>query len=182
MQRGAWRGRSNLGSTPTAAAARRGLEDRRVKLGCVMPGESPAVFGDALRRSLAWKSILAEKEPLDLDPHQVRQAETQKQAADGAVTARLPETCQWLLVPEQANPSAAITWQAVRLLGSDALAVRASKKLRNYESLVLSLGSTILRKHLDAVPLWRSDHVAVEQLVEDFARYLYLPRIKSFAP
>ncbi len=39
-----------LGSAPTADAAHRGLEDRRVKLGCVMPGESPAVFGDALRR------------------------------------------------------------------------------------------------------------------------------------
>ncbi|MBM3508455.1 MAG: ATP-binding protein, partial [Alphaproteobacteria bacterium] len=304
-----------LGSAPTAAAAHRGLEDRRVKLGCVMPGESPAVFGDALRRLaaaatylyqdgprfwyatqptvtklaedraeqlkrdpdkvaqelderlradvrktgdfsrihplprsgadvpddldarlvvlpaehtytkeagsaaetaarailesrgntprlyrntlvflaadkvrlqdldeavrrfLAWKSILAEKETLNLDPHQVRQAETQKQAADGAVTARLPETYQWLLVPEQANPQAPITWQAVRLAGSEALAVRASKKLRSDESLVLSLGSTILRKHIDAVPLWRGDHVAIRQLVEDFARYLYLPRV-----
>src|SRR4029077_12014133 len=39
-----------LGSAPTATAAHRGIEDRRVKLGCVMPGESPAVFGDALRR------------------------------------------------------------------------------------------------------------------------------------
>jgi predicted AAA+ superfamily ATPase len=39
-----------LGSAPTATAANRGIEDRRVKLGCVMPGESPAVFGDALRR------------------------------------------------------------------------------------------------------------------------------------
>ena len=304
-----------LGSAPTAAAAHRGLEDRRVKLGCVMPGESPAVFGDALRRLaaaatylyqdgprfwyatqptvtklaedraeqlkrdpdkvaqelderlradlrktgdfsrihplprsgadvpddldarlvvlpaehpytkepgsaaetaarailesrgntprlyrntlvflaadkvrlqdldeavrrfLAWESILAEKETLNLDPHQVRQAETQKQAADGAVTARLPETYQWLLVPEQANPQAPITWQAIRLSGSDALAVRASKKLRSDESLVTSLGSTILRKHLDDVPLWRGDHVAVKQLVEDFARYLYLPRL-----
>ncbi len=304
-----------LGSAPTAAAAHRGLEDRRVKLGCVMPGESPAVFGDALRRLaaaatylyqdgprfwyatqptvtklaedraeqlkrdpdqvaeeldkrlradlrkpgdfsrihplprtgadvpddldarlvvlpaehtytkeagsaaetaarailesrgntprlyrntlvflaadkvrlqdldeavrrfLAWESILAEKEALNLDPHQVRQAETQKQAADGAVTARLPETYQWLLVPEQANPQAATTWQAVRLSGSEALAVRASKKLRSDETLVLSLGSTILRKHLDGVPLWRGDHVAVKQLVEDFARYLYLPRL-----
>ena len=120
---------------------------------------------------------MAEKETLNLDPHQVRQAETQRQAADGAVTARLPETYQWLLVPEQANPQAAITWQAVRLSGSDSLAVRASKKLRSEESLVLSLGSTILRKHLDGVPLWRGDHVAVRQLVEDFARYLYLPRV-----
>ena len=42
-----------LGSAPTADAAQRGIEDRRVKLGCVMPGESPAVFGDALRRLAA---------------------------------------------------------------------------------------------------------------------------------
>ena len=39
-----------MGSAPTTAAAHKGIEDRRVKLGCVMPGESPAVFGDALRR------------------------------------------------------------------------------------------------------------------------------------
>jgi predicted AAA+ superfamily ATPase len=39
-----------LGSAPTTAAAHRGMEDRRIKLGCVLPGESPAVFGDALRR------------------------------------------------------------------------------------------------------------------------------------
>jgi predicted AAA+ superfamily ATPase len=304
-----------LGSAPTPAAAHRGLEDRRVNLGCVMPGESPAVFGDALRRLaaaatylyqdgkrfwyatqptvtklaeeraeqirrdldkvaqelderlradlrrngdfsrihplprsgadvpddldarlvvlpaehayskeagseaekaarailesrgntprlyrntliflaadkvrlqdldeavarfLAWKSILEEKKALNLDPHQEQQAETQKQAADGTVTARLPETFQWLLVPEQVNPQAPVTWQAVRLAGGDALAVRASKKLRSDESLVTSLGSTILRKHMDDVPLWRGDHVAVKQLVEDFARYLYLPRL-----
>jgi predicted AAA+ superfamily ATPase len=304
-----------LGSAPTAAAAHRGLEDRRIKLGCAMPGESPAVFGDALRRLaaaatylyqdgprfwyatqptvtklaedraeqlkrdpdkvaeelerrlraelkrtgdfsrihplprsgsdvpddldarlvvlpakhsytkepgsaaeeaarailesrgnaprlyrntlvflaadkvrlqdldeavrrfLAWRSILDEKEALNLDPHQVRQAETQKQAADGAVTGRLPETYQWLLVPEQANPQAPIAWQAIRLSGSDALAARASRRLRSDELLVTSLGSTILRKHLDEVPLWRGDHVAVRQLVEDFARYLYLPRL-----
>jgi hypothetical protein len=64
---------------------------------------------EAVRRFLAWESILAEKVALNLDPHQVRQAETQRQSADGAVTARLPETYQWLLVPEQANPEAAIT-------------------------------------------------------------------------
>jgi predicted AAA+ superfamily ATPase len=304
-----------LGSAPTAAAAHRGLEDRQVKLGCVMPGEAPAVFGDALRRLaaaatylyqdgprawystqptvtklaedraeqlkrdpdkvaaelearlradlkrggdfsrihalprsgadvpddldarlvvlsaehayskeagnaaetaakailetrgnaprlyrntlvflaadrvrlqdldealrkyLAWSSIVAEKEALNLDPHQVRQAETQKQAADGAVTARLPETYQWLLVPEQPNPQGPVVWQALRLAGSDALAVRASKKLRGEELLIASLGSTILRRHLDQVPLWRGDHVPVRQLVDDFARYLYLPRL-----
>jgi hypothetical protein len=93
------------------------------------------------------------------------------------VTARLPETYQWLLVPEQSTPQAPVVWQASGLNGGDALAVRASKKLRADELLVASLGSTILRKHLDDVPLWRGDHVAVKQLIDDFARYLYLPRV-----
>ena len=32
---------------------------------------------------------------------------------------------------------------------------------------------------LDKVPLWRGHHVAIKQLAEDFARYLYLPRLKD---
>lgn len=132
---------------------------------------------EALRRFLAWASIVAEKDALNLDPHQTRQAETQKQAADSAVTARLPETYQWLLVPEQKNPQGPVVWQAIRLAGSDALAVRASKKLRSDELLISTLGSTVLRKYLDDVPLWRENHVPVRQLIDDFARYLYLPRL-----
>ena len=306
-----------LGSAPTPAAANRGVEDRRVKLGCVMPGESPAVFGDALRRLaaaatylyqdgprywystqptvtkladdraeqlkrdpdkvvheldkrlradlrkigdfnrvhpmpgtsadvpddrdarlvvlgidhayskepdspaeaeakaifqmrgtaprlyqnslvflaadktrlqdldeavrkfLAWESILDEKEKLDLSPHQVKQAETQKAAADGAATARLPETYQWLLVPTQSNPQEPITWQTIRLSGQDALAERASKKLKNDELLVVTFAASRLRMEMDRVPLWRGNHVAIRQLVDDFGRYLYLPRLKN---
>src|SRR5262249_7290129 len=39
-----------LGSAPTATAANRGIEDRRVRLGSIMPGEPIKVFDDALRR------------------------------------------------------------------------------------------------------------------------------------
>jgi hypothetical protein len=132
---------------------------------------------EAVRRFLAWQSILVERETLNLDSHQARQAENQKKAADEAVTARLPETYQWVLVPEQKTPQASVEWLPLRLAGTDGLAVRASKKLRNEDLLIASLGSTILRKHMDEVPLWRGDHVTVRQLVEDFARYLYLPRL-----
>jgi len=109
----------------------------------------------------------------------VTQAETQRTAADGTVTARLPETYQWLLVPVQSTPQAPITWEALRLSGTDALAVRASKKLRSDELYLTSFASTRLKMELDRVPLWRGDHVEVRQLVEDFARYLYLPRLKD---
>jgi predicted AAA+ superfamily ATPase len=306
-----------LGSAPTVAAANRGIEDRQVKLGCVMPGESPSVFGDALRRLaaaatylyqdgprvwystqptvtklaedraeqlkrdtdkvvmemerrlranladrgdfprihpmpktnadvpddldarlvvlgpehpyskdpenkalraaksifesrgnaprlfrntliflaadsarlqdldeavrryLAWDSILAEQETLDLSPHQVKQAETQLKSADGTVTARIPETYHWLLVPVQNTPQESIVWQPYRVTGLDPLAVRASKKLKNDELLVTSLAGTILRLQLDRVPLWRKDHVTVKQLIEDFTRYVYLPRLTT---
>ena len=306
-----------LGSAPTTAAAHRGIDDSRVKLGCVMPGESPAVFGDALRRLaaeatylyqdgprqwyatqptvtklaedraeqlagnpdavareleerlkkdlrstgdfdrihtlprsgadvpddldarlvvlsaehpcsrepgnaaevaareilesrgstprlfrntlvflavdkvrypdldealrryLAWVSILDEKEELNLDPHQARQAETQRNAADDTVTARLPEAYRWLLVPEQERPDAEVFWEAIRLTASGALAERAGRRLRNDELLVTGLGATILRRHLDEVPLWRGADVEVRQLVEDFGRYLYLPRLRG---
>lgn len=47
-----------MGSAPTQGAAHRGLEDRRVTLGCVMPGEPAAVFGDALRRLAAAATYL----------------------------------------------------------------------------------------------------------------------------
>ena len=38
-----------LGSAPTLQTANRGIEEQRIKLGCVQPGEAPATFGDALR-------------------------------------------------------------------------------------------------------------------------------------
>jgi predicted AAA+ superfamily ATPase len=134
---------------------------------------------EAARKYLAWESILGEREQLNLDPQQVKQAETQEKAADGAVTARLPETYQWLLVPMQERPQDPVKWQSLRLSGSDALAVRTSKRLRGDELLLTGFASTRLRMELDRVPLWRGDHVAIKQLAEDFARYLYLPRLKD---
>ncbi len=132
---------------------------------------------EAVRRYLAWSSILQDKEALNLDPHQVRQAEDQLKSEDGAVVGRLPEAYQWLLVPVQSTPEAAVEWQALRLAGQDPLAVRAGKKLRSEELLIPVLAGTRLRMELDRVPLWGGDHVEIRQLADYFARYLYLPRL-----
>lgn len=306
-----------LGSAPTAAAAHRGIEDRRIKLGCVMPGESPAVFGDALRRLssaatylyqdgprywystqptvtkladdlaeelkrdpdrivdeikdrldadfrtkgalgrihlfpttgadvkddmavglvvlapdqpytkdpsckavpaangilesrgnaprlfrntlvflaadearlqdlddatrryLAWKSVWSQRESLNLDPQQQKQAEAQLKTADGVVRSRIPETYQWLLVPIQAAPQAQMEWQAFRITGQDAIAPRVGDRLKREDLLATSFAGTRLRMELDRIPLWRGDAVAITQLAEDFARYVYLPRLNN---
>jgi hypothetical protein len=98
-----------------------------------------------VRRFLAWQSILDDRDTLDLSPHQVRQAETQRAAAECAVTARLPETYQWLLAPWQETPQSPVQWQASRLSGQDALAVRTNKKLRNDELLLTGIAAAIRR-------------------------------------
>ena len=137
---------------------------------------------EAVRRYLAWESIVADKDLLNLDPHQVRQAETQRESASATVTERLPETWQWLLIPTQKNEQQAeIQWEVVRLSAKDALAVRASNRLKNDELLITGFASTRLRMELDRIPLWRGDHnhVSVKQLIEDFASFLYLPRLRD---
>lgn len=134
---------------------------------------------EAGRRYLAWGSIVREAEQLDLTAQQRKQAETQWKAAEDAVKARIPETYKWVLAPVQAKPQSPIEMQALPLSGTEAIAVRASKKLKNDELLVGQLGPTILRKHMDEVPLWRGKHVPVKLLIEDFARYIYLPRLRS---
>jgi predicted AAA+ superfamily ATPase len=305
-----------LGSAPITKAATRGLEDRRVKLGCVMPGESPAIFGDALRRMsqaatflyqdgtrywydtqptvtktaedranqlksksdvvaaeikrrvdndlrqrgdfdrthsfpashadvpdetdarlvvlgadhphtkdenspavlaakgfldsrgnspriykntlvflavdktklsdldeavrryLAWQSITDEAQQLDLTPFQQKQAITQRDNADTVVKTRLPESYQWLIVPTQTTPQDDVALNTYRLTGQEALAIRASKKLKTESQLVTKFGATALRHELDRV-LWRENHVEIRQLAEDFPRYTYLPRLKD---
>ena len=133
----------------------------------------------AVRQFLAWDSIWDDRETLNLDPFQTKQAETKLRTSDETVDVRIPETFQWLLVPGQSDPKGDVEWTEIRLQGQDSLAVRAAKKLRNEELLMPELGDVRLRHELDRVPLWRGDHVGVKQLAEDMAKYLYLPRLRD---
>lgn len=134
---------------------------------------------NAVRLYLAWKSICAEKEQLNLDAFQSKQAETKRRNASDTVAARIPETYQWLLVPGQTDPKGSVSWTEIRQQGNDSLALRASKKLKNEELLLVQMGGIRLKLELDRIPLWRGDNVPVKQLVEDFATYLYLPRLRD---
>jgi predicted AAA+ superfamily ATPase len=133
----------------------------------------------AIRQFLSWKSVWDEREQLNLDPFQSKQTDTKRKNADDTVNVRIPETYQWLLVPSQPDPKGAVEWTEVRLQGVDSMAVRASKKLRSDEMLLVQMGGVRLRLELDRVPLWRGNDVLVKQLVEDFATYLYLPRLRD---
>ncbi|MCG6534103.1 MAG: ATP-binding protein, partial [Syntrophales bacterium LBB04] len=133
----------------------------------------------AVRQYMAWKSIENEIDTLNLDAFQSNQAKTKRKQADETIEQRIPETFQWLIVPGQNDPHGEIEWQEIRLSGQETLAARASKKLKNDELLVTEFAGTRLRLELDRIPLWRGDHVSLKLLAEDFAKYLYLPRLKD---
>jgi hypothetical protein len=138
----------------------------------------------AVRSYLAWQSIEKEKVALNLTPFQANQVDQRLASSDQAVKGRIPETYVWLLVaglkrPETGQAFPAIEWQEFRLQGQEWLAERASKKLKNDGLLVTSMAGSVLRFEIDQIPLWRGNHVGVKQLVDDFAKYLYLPRVKN---
>jgi predicted AAA+ superfamily ATPase len=134
---------------------------------------------NAIRHYLAWKSIWEEREQLNLDPFQSKQADTKRKGADDTVKARIPEAYHWMLAPSQPDLKGSLEWTEIRLNGADSLALRASKKLKSEEMLLVQMGGVRLRLELDRVPLWRGDDVLVKQLVEDLATYLYLPRLRD---
>lgn len=134
---------------------------------------------EATRHYLAWNSIVEESEGLDLSGQQLKQAKQRQASSAEAVTARIPETYLWLLVPVQARPTDPLSWEAIRLRGAGILAERVFKRLQSEELMVASFAGTRLRMELDSVPLWDGNHVEIRQLVEYFAKYPYLQRLRD---
>lgn len=175
-------GESKALEAAKAFLERRGTQPRLYKNSLVFlaaDADRLEALDEAIRTYLAWNSIVAEKDALDLTHSQIEQAQTQRRNADTTIEGRLVEAYNWLLAPTQADPKGTLDWQAQRLMGQDPLAVRASKRLTNDDLLVPKLAPSALRLEIDKVPLWRGDHVAIRQLLEDFARYPYLPRLKD---
>ncbi len=134
-----------------------------------------------VRQFLAWDSIQreSEKETLNLDTNQRIQARTKREETNKIVEARIPETYTWLLVPDQPDPKRPDELQELRLQPNSPLAANASRKLRSEDMLITQYAGTLLRQEMDRIPLWRGNYVHVKELAENFARYVYLPRLKN---
>lgn len=73
---------------------------------------------EAVRRYLAWDSICAESETLNLDAFGRNQAQSKRGESEKAVTMRIPQTYIWLLVPEMAGDAGKIMNEVVQHLTS----------------------------------------------------------------
>jgi hypothetical protein len=130
---------------------------------------------------LAWSSIVAEVDELDLTAQQARQAREKCQQADDAVRLRIAEAYSWALVPSQPDPTGEVVWDAVRVDGQGALTVKASRKLVAEGHVYTQYPAALLRLQLDGplAPLWADGHTTLRQVWDCYARYLYLPRLRD---
>ena len=134
-----------------------------------------------IRLFLAWSYIVEKREELDLAPNNLRQAQKKVLDFDKNVEQKIAELYQWVLtpnIPPAGSDSEVIArWEDFRAQGTDPLAVRVSKKLKNEQVLTSTLGGNVLRHEIERVPLWRGDRVTVAQLEDDYSKYLYLSRL-----
>lgn len=139
----------------------------------------------AVRKFLAWKSVEKDIRELNLDVFQTNQVQAKVKSFDETVNLRIQETYTCLLVPGQSKPNKdqaqpLVEWEEARFQpGSDSIASRAWRKLKDQELVVKDYAGSLLRREMDSVPLWRGDHVTVRQLSDDYAKYLYLQRLRD---
>ncbi len=130
---------------------------------------------------LAWSGICDRTEELNLDAQQTRLATTQRGRATQAADLRMGEAYKYALVPRQDDPRGGIEFDVVALDSDGSVAERVSRKLLNDGALATQFPAVLLRQRLNTVlqPRWADGHVTVSALWEDFARYVYLPRLRD---
>lgn len=129
---------------------------------------------------LAWDSIVADKEVLNLNTFQNRQAAAKLKDADNTVKMSLLDTYQWLLVPTQPEPTGEIEWEEYRLSVQDSPILQASRKLVSEEHLITKYSAASLTLSILNDYVWKNaNHIDLKTLWKYLTNYLYLPRLKN---
>ena len=135
------------------------------------------------RRFLAWQSVVRDREVLNLDTHQRREAAGGEKESDGTVRLRLTEAWRWLLVPVQHLSDTGVgglQWETMQVaVGGDSMASRASQRMQSSEHMILEWSPALLKMELDRW-FWRNrPHVPVKQVWDALCAYSYLPRLRD---
>jgi predicted AAA+ superfamily ATPase len=132
------------------------------------------------RLHLAWKSIVADHEALDLTAHQKRQAESKVTETSSQVDSLIAETFTLVLTPHQEPGTAEVVWNTTRATAAGPLAERVAKKLATEEKLIQAYGGVRVKMDIDRYSLWSDRHdIGVQDLWTNYARYPHLPRLVS---
>lgn len=145
-------------------------------------GRLPALK-EGVRDALAWRSIYEDREGLNLDPEQVKDARLNQDSSSRTVDDRLSETYQWLLTPSVDPSSPGQTQWDCSLIdgGSETILARLVTKLKREDKLIDRWAPSLLQMELDN-RLWKEkDALSVKELWTMLSSYCYLPRLADFS-
>ncbi len=92
----------------------------------------------------------------------------------------LQDSYQWLLVPDQPEPTGEVEWEEYRLQGKDSPILQASRKLVNEEHLITTYAAARLTLEILNDYVWKNaNHIDLKTLWKYLTNYLYLPRLKD---
>lgn len=137
-----------------------------------------------VKRWIAWTSIISDKDDLNLDGGQLREAQSSLSRSNSQVETRLKETYCWLLVPyiDQYEDIKTIQWEISDLgSGDDSIVSKAIGKMLQGEQVITAWAPALLKMSLDGL-LWKdSDDITVKKLWEYLCTYCYLPRLANYS-
>jgi hypothetical protein len=117
----------------------------------------------------------------NIDQLQRKQAESEKEIADGVVPRTIRDTYKWLLCPMQDRPSDPVTVEPHPLTTSAATLIGEVERVCRENELVIATWSPVhLRTRLLEL-YWTNGRVAASAMAfwEDTLRYVYLPRLRK---
>lgn len=187
----------NESETPAIEAAQEILEQRsagprqhrNLLTFLAITGKRVEDLRSAVRIFMAWRSIDAERDALDLTRYQQKQVDTKLKETDQTVDSRINLAFEHILTPRQKAGTSEMEWLESKMStsGKGSLPERAAARLKAEEKLIDSYSGVRVRMDLDGashaeVPLWgeRGD-ITVGKLWEAYANFPYMPRLANFS-
>lgn len=137
-----------------------------------------------VKRFIAWKSIISDKDDLNLDGAQMREVDNSLNRSNQTVELRIKETYCWLLVPfiDQYEDMKTIQWEISNIGGGDEnIVAKSAKKMLQSEQVITNWAPALLKMIMDEL-LWKdTNDISVKKLWEYLSTYCYLPRLASYS-
>ena len=135
---------------------------------------------DAVRRELAWRSIDAEADALELTRHARDDAHGKLQTATQRAQRLVLGAYKHLVFPQQdPGDASTIEWDAAPIPGNDAVSKRAYQRAKDDGLVVEVYTPFLLQRDLESLLLGDRDCVAAPELWDDYCRYCYLRRLRD---
>lgn len=135
-----------------------------------------------VRQHLAWRSVVKDKDHLDLTQQRVALASAKVDETNKVVAQRIGTSWIWALYPRDRGENEPFSISVVRADGDDdRLGVRTGKKLVKEDVLRVEIAPATIRHDLDSKlhRVWNQGGIRVGDLWDYYTKYPYLPRLRD---